>query len=299
MKVWLFPEGVEREYARQLVQLSRRAQRETIDRMKARKLLARRDDGAPVRADAWIDDLSQLFLELLAAMLRPGQETVLRLRDTFTAISQFNDRQWRIQVKAGTGIEIGASGALPPGARMALGSVTDPNSIRAVFGMGVDVYRAEPWLRDLQENWISENTRLIKSIPEKYLADVEQVIRTGVMQGQGNRAIAKELQRVAGISEARAKLIAADQTAKANGSLTRYRQMDLGVKQYKWMSSDDQRVRPTHRDADGNIYDWKRPPSITGAHPGLAIRCRCWASPLLLGVAGDETDPRSLTLEAG
>lgn len=271
-RAWLYPSTAERDYMRQLLAFNKEIQSETLEGMEARILY---------RTDAWSDDLSALMLELLARFLSPGAFQVARLRDTFTAISQFNDRQWRLQVKAGTGVEIGPSGQLPIGARFGLGSTTNPNSVRAVFGMGVDVYRAEPWLVPLRDNWIADNVRLIKSIPEQSLSQVEGVIRRGVAQGLAPKEIQKQIKEQFGVSERRAKVIARDQVAKANAALTEHRQKDLGVESYTWMSSDDARVRPTHKQTDGETYSWSKPPTITGGHhPGQEIMCRCWARPV-------------------
>lgn len=280
-KPWLFPEGIERSYARELINLSRKAQAAAKEKLSARQIVSR-----AVRLDTWSDDLSQIILELLSAMLAPGQEAVFRLRDTFTAVSQFNDTQWRIQVRAGTGVEIGPSGTLPNGARLVTGNMASPDMLRARFGMGVDVYRSEPWLARLQENWIADNTRLIKGLTDSHINNIERVIREGVMGGQSQRTIAKALQALGGISENRAKLIAADQVGKANGALTQHRHEDLGVTRYKWSDSDDRRVRRTHAANNGQIFEWKKGPANTkGRHPGQEIRCRCSAIPVLSDVA--------------
>ncbi|MGN6701474.1 MAG: phage head morphogenesis protein [Burkholderiaceae bacterium] len=290
IRPWLYPSAAERAYMGVLLRLSRQCQRTALSRLAASGLLLKRPDG---RTDDFADTISEFILEVFAALLKPGQEAVFRLRDAFTQVVQFNDRQWRLQVQAGTGVDIGPSGALPPGARMALGNKYDPHAVRAVFGVGVDVYRSEPWLADLQKQWTAENVRLIKSIPDAYMGDVERIIRNGVMAGQSNATIVRQLRDAAGVSERKAKLIAADQIGKANAALTMYRQMDLGVDRYKWMSSHDSRVRPSHRAADGNVYDWKTPPAVTGGHhPGTAIRCRCWAKPILTDLDAAERNPR-------
>lgn len=268
-KVWLFPTNAERDYTHQLVAYSRNIATETQRRIADNDLL---------RLDGWSEDVTAVFVELLSWALAPGQTSTIRLPDIFASINIFNDKQWRLVVKAGTGMEIPPSGQLPPGA-VPYGNVTAPNVLRARFGLGVDVYRSEPWLVPLRDNWIAENTRLIKSIPEQYLGDVEGIVRRGVSQGLASKEISKQIKERTGVSDRRAQLIATDQVGKANGALTEHRQTDLGVKEYEWQDSDDSRVRPTHKDADGKTYSWDKPPSFTGGHPGFAVRCRCWAKP--------------------
>jgi hypothetical protein len=46
---------------------------------------------------------------------------------------------------------------------------------------------------------------------------------------------------------------------------------------YVWLTSGDEKVRPSHAANDGKIFYWSDPPS-TG-HPGEDINCRCVAVP--------------------
>lgn len=269
----LYPHGVERSYTAMLRKLVADMAKETERQLRERKLL---------RLDSWSDDLDALFLYLSAfadALVAP---IVLKLPNIYGAVSKFNDSQWRLVVKAGTGISI-------PSAVGAPGLVSPFSEIVKRFGMGVDVYRSEPWIAELQKNWVSQNTSLIKSVPTQYMARVEQIVRTGVMAGTTSREIAKQVKEASGISDRRAKIIARDQIGKANGELTQYRQTDLGVKEYDWITAHDERVRgnpagrfpravPSHYARDGKRFRWDKPPE--GGHPGMAILCRCFASPV-------------------
>lgn len=245
--------------------------RMTVDGLKERQLM---------RQDAWSEDFAEYMIYLAAAMLNVGDSTALRLPDVFASINKFNDRQWVLQVKAGTGLEIGQTGTLPLGAR-GLGSVSDPKSVRAVFGMGVDIYRSEPWLAALQKNWVAENVSLIRDLPTKYLNQVESIVRVGVMQGSSIKSISAELEKLEGMTKNRAKLIAADQVGKANAALSEHRIQDLGIDSYTWQTSLDERVRHTHMMSQGQEYTFKKgSPHVHGLNPGMDYRCRCWARPI-------------------
>lgn len=270
---WLYPHGVERSYTAMLRKLVADMSRETEKQLRSRELL---------RLDSWSDDLDALFLYLAQfadALVAP---IVFRLPHIYGQVSKFNDQQWRLVVKAGTGISI-------PSAVGAPGLVSPFKEITSRLGMGVDVYRSEPWLAELQKNWVSQNTSLIKSVPSQYMAKVEQIVRTGVMAGTSSREIAKQVKEASGVSDRRAKIIARDQIGKANGELTQHRQTDLGVKEYTWVTAHDERVRgnpagrfpravPSHYARDGKTFSWDKPPE--GGHPGMAILCRCFASPV-------------------
>lgn len=263
----LYPWAAERDYMRSLKAMIYNVHKETMRVFAETQIL---------RMDSWSDDLSAIMRSLSAYAAVQYVQEAQKLPGYFLAINKFNDKQWVLQVKAGTGITLPPLSAIPMG-MTGYGSVTDPRLVRARFGIGVDVYRTEPWLAPLRDNWIAENTRLIKSIPEQYLGEVESLIRRNAGAGLSPKELSKQIYERFEVSESRAKLIAADQTSKANADLTMYRQTDLGITEYTWESSDDARVRPSHREADNKKFSWDKTPAITGAHPGKAIRCRCWA----------------------
>jgi SPP1 gp7 family putative phage head morphogenesis protein len=269
-KAWLHPYSAERAYIKLLADYAKKITGETERAIKTRGLL---------RLDGWSDDLTAVFLELAAQMLGIGETTILRLPEVYAVINRFNDRQWRLIVKAGTGIDI-AQGAGVQRGMFEFPSISDPSTIRARFGIGVDVYRSEPWLAVRQTNWVSQNTNLIKSIAPQYMSNVEGIVRRGVMDGVSPSELAKQIKAASNATKNRAQLIATDQIGKANGELTRHRQIELGVKDYTWITAHDERVRQRHKARDGKEFSWDNPPS--DEHPGMPIRCRCYASPVFI-----------------
>lgn len=145
---------------------------------------------------------------------------------------------------------------------------------------GIDVFSNEPWLKDQSKIFSAQNAQLIKSLPIEELARVSQDVERGLQQGVRFTDIAETIQKSFGITHRRAKLIARDQTQKLNNSLTKLRQQEVGVEEYIWQTSDDERVRQTHKDNDGKKFRWDTPPPITG-HPGNDVNCRCIARPVL------------------
>jgi SPP1 gp7 family putative phage head morphogenesis protein len=130
-----------------------------------------------------------------------------------------------------------------------------------------------------------QNVALIESIAEKLLGDVFRVVTESIIDGTRVETLASRLAERYSVSESRARLIARDQTLKANASLTETRHAQAGVTQYIWSSSRDERVRPTHADLDGSVFSWDDPPvtSEDGArnHPGEDFQCRCVAIPVV------------------
>lgn len=275
-RAWLYPHTAERNYQRMLYSV--------VDAM-AMKYLERLD---LLRIDGWSEDLTAAIEYLLQLGLAAGRAVSLRLPEVYAQVNTFNDRQWRLVVKAGTGMEIGPSSTLPPGA-VRYGNVSSPFQVRARFGLGVDVYRSEPWLAAKQTNWIAQNTALINTIPQQHMAKVETIIRQGVLNGESPKTLAAKIKEAAGATKRRADTIARDQIGKANAELAKERQTELGVNSYTWVTSHDERVRgnpngrypgarPSHFARDTKVFSWDKAPE--GGHPGMAILCRCHASPV-------------------
>ena len=159
-------------------------------------------------------------------------------------------------------------------------------SFKRVLGIDVNNLVTTPAIRNQFNSFVKENVSLIKTIPDQYFARIEQVVHRGAATGRPTKAIAADIQNVYGITKNRAKLIARDQVAKFNGTLTQVRQTDLGISKYTWSTSLDERVRgnpsglypkarPSHYVREGKTFSWDDPPE--DGHPGEPINCRCVA----------------------
>jgi SPP1 gp7 family putative phage head morphogenesis protein len=142
-------------------------------------------------------------------------------------------------------------------------------------------------IRDAMSMAVKANVELITSIPEQYLDKIEQAVMEAMSEGLRHEDIIKEIERIGGVTESRAELIARDQIGKLNSDFNRVRQTDLGIEEYTWSTSGDERVRDEHADLDGQTFRWDDPPP--DGHPGEAIQCRCLATPIFK-LETNETD---------
>lgn len=146
--------------------------------------------------------------------------------------------------------------------------------------IGIDVVQAEPWLVPFSELFIESNVGLIKSIPSRMFGEVREMVENAAVTGRRPEAFAQDIQERFGVSESRAKLLARDQVGKYNGNLSAARQQRLGIKTFIWRTSQDERVRDSHRAKEGQSYEWQDPPHDTGM-PGEDFQCRCTAEPII------------------
>lgn len=148
--------------------------------------------------------------------------------------------------------------------------------------LGIDLLAGDPPLGMLMQTFTIENVSLIKTISSKYFDEIEQSVFRNWRAGVRGTEIMQSLQERYGVSKARARVIARDQTNKLNGQLTEARHKDLGIDQYIWRGVDDERERELHRERHGRVYSWDKPPE--DGHPGEPIQCRCWPEPYIPGV---------------
>ncbi len=147
-------------------------------------------------------------------------------------------------------------------------------------------------IEDAMSMFVSDNVRLIKSINQDLLGKVEEVVYSGIRRGVSFKDLSNELVKSFTITKKRANIIARDQINKLHGDLTRLRHKELGIVEYKWLTSLDSRVRPSHEVLNGRIcsYDdvtlykddvdnkvWSNRSNIGGAlyHPAQEVLCRC------------------------
>lgn len=138
--------------------------------------------------------------------------------------------------------------------------------------VGVDLPDTERFLYSHLELYARDNVNLVTKMAAETLTKIENTVTAGARAGLRHEDIAAEVMRVADVSESRAALIARDQVAKLNGELTRARQTSVGIEEYRWETSGDERVRESHKANDGKVFRWDDPPAETG-HPGEDYQC--------------------------
>jgi len=124
------------------------------------------------------------------------------------------------------------------------------------------------------------NVGLITSISDRYFAEIEQISAKALAVGTRPEVLSKDIQRRYNVGKSRANLIARDQLSKLHGQVAQIRQQGLGIEEYIWQTSEDERVRETHAAHNGETIRWDDPPADTG-HVGQDFQCRCTGSPVL------------------
>lgn len=139
---------------------------------------------------------------------------------------------------------------------------------------------------------IRRNAELIQTLPLDIAERVTDYIGRETLAGRRPEFIADEIRQMfPEASQAKAQLIARTETAKTYTALQWARANELGILAYVWRTSEDQRVRKSHRHMDGVIIFWDDPPSPEALvhekdppapyHSGMIWNCRCGCSPVI------------------
>lgn len=268
---WLYPMAIEIKFRAYLLSIVRMVQAETNRIFPDLSALVN-EASAQQKTDAWSDDINTGFGALQVSVDKHiGADAPAKVAGEVAAnISDWNDTQWRKTMKS---------------------------------VMGVEPFQSEPYLRDMQANFISQNVGLIKSMASDAVKRAETSIRNGITAGNRVESIKKDLKKQFGISENKARLIARDQVGKLNGDLQRARQTGVGVSRYIWRTSEDERVRANHKAMAGRLCRWDDASAywselskswidrsgIGGVllHPGADYQCRCYGEPYFDEIEGD------------
>ena len=157
--------------------------------------------------------------------------------------------------------------------------IRDENAGEMRRVLPISISDQSPEVQAALERFRVENLRLITTVADRLSDDIAATITEAASSGMRVETLRRRIQERFSVSEGRAGVIARDQVLSLNGELTRARHLEAGITRYVWITSQDERVRDSHRVLHGQEFSWDNPPSV--GHPGQDIQCRCIARPVL------------------
>lgn len=130
---------------------------------------------------------------------------------------------------------------------------------------------------------MDDQVHLITSLPTEAAKRVHQLVQMSQLDSTRAESIAQEILRTSDVTEARARLIARTEVARASSVLVQARAEYAGSEGYIWRTSKDARVRDSHAEMEGKYVRWNTPPLLsdgTRTHAGQIYNCRCFAEPV-------------------
>ena len=176
------------------------------------------------------------------------------------------------------------------GKRFAEGSMaqTDRAFAATLRDMGFTIqFKLTPVIRDVLSATIGEQVGLIRGIAERHMADAQGMVMRSITAGYDVGRLRNDLQTTFGMTKKRAALIARDQNSKAVASITRARQIEVGITRAIWLHSLGGKVpRPEHIAMNGKPYDIAKGAFLEGVWtwPGKEVNCRCVSKSIISGL---------------
>ena len=135
---------------------------------------------------------------------------------------------------------------------------------------------------------VRHNFKMIKSIPTKTLEIMEHKYTSTLIEevAKGNLSRGSFRKELASHGHKNAKLIARTESAKLQTAITEVRAKNIGSVAYIWLSSNDRRTRPSHREMNGVVVFWRedaQKPLLDKmrGNAGEFPNCRCDAQPIV------------------
>jgi SPP1 gp7 family putative phage head morphogenesis protein len=179
-------------------------------------------------------------------------------------------------------------------------AVTNAHSWRVAASRslgGKEIYAAlQHELRGSMSTRVNEivqaNAQRIMALPDEIARRTARFIATEQRRGTRAASILAAVQRrLPELADSRAKMLARTSVGAAETALTRARSERIGLNFYQWATSEDSRVRPSHRLMDKVLVSWVDPAnpeklagegSPFGSYaPAQVPNCRCIALPLV------------------
>ena len=173
---------------------------------------------------------------------------------------------------------------------------TDGSFASALRKSGFSVkFQTTKAVRDALDAETFNNVSLIKSIPQKYLNDVQGKVMRSITGGRSMKELTSDLEEVYGLTHKRAALIARDQNNKATAVVHKTRQKEVGINRAVWIHTSASVHPREEHEAWGDeekTYDieqgmWSEVDQEY-VWPGTPINCGCTSMSVVPGM--DEED---------
>jgi hypothetical protein len=280
---WLYPWAVERAYRdyvrNMMISFTDLTKKEILPNLKY--WLDENQDGLRTDVEenegetAVLKEIAEVFLafgalDLLFFSGSGGRNTKSEVKRYGIRAESFNSKEWKKQTKR-------------------------------ILGTPYDM--TDPFISSAVEAWAMRNYELIRSLEQRYIKDLNQIILDAVQRGETSQSVSQKIHALdRNLKGYQVDRLARDQIGKLNGVLNRQRQMNVGISTYIWTTAGDERVRgnpagpfkravPSHYIMSGEICRWddstvywkgkwvKRTGRMPKEHPGEPIQCRCTGLP--------------------
>jgi SPP1 gp7 family putative phage head morphogenesis protein len=133
----------------------------------------------------------------------------------------------------------------------------------------------------------NKNVKLyIKDFSKQSIGSLREAVEKNAQEGYRFDKLQETIRHRYGVTANKAKFLARQETSLFMAKFRKQRFDQAGVRRYRWSTSNDERVRDSHKHLNGRVFGYDQPPITdrsTGAknNPGEDFNCRCVDIPLL------------------
>jgi len=161
----------------------------------------------------------------------------------------------------------------------------------------LDPEMMSPAVKEILKAAVAQSTSFIKSIPDRYLAQISDELLHSIQQGDGLQELIPKLDGYGNQTANWAHNTAMDQTRKTFNALNIGRMHYAGISEGEWIhSGGSQKPRPLHVAFDGHTFNLAEGAPVGDddgdyVQPGEDPNCRCTFTPIISATASnDETE---------
>jgi SPP1 gp7 family putative phage head morphogenesis protein len=152
-------------------------------------------------------------------------------------------------------------------------------SLSKAIGWDSGALMAREGLANEKSPFVIATADYIETLKGDTLKNITSSTLKMMSEGVSLEQAMRRLSGIAGASEARGKTIARTQISQYTGLMSKMRSEKLGITQGIWVTSNDERVRESHKDRQGKVFDLSK-----GCYsdidkqwliPGVDYVCRC------------------------
>lgn len=167
---------------------------------------------------------------------------------------------------------------------------------RAVRGITIAPKLTDVQRRTIADDWANNLQLYIKKWAADEILELRETVQAEAFAGRRAESLQKLIVDQYGVSERKAKFLARQETSLLMSKFHETRYSEVGITEYRWSTSKDERVRHDHKALDKLIFSFASPPVTnekTGArnNPGCDYGCRCIAIPIFRDTPEESRTP--------
>lgn len=151
--------------------------------------------------------------------------------------------------------------------------------------IGIAFVLTEEQQEIIAEEWAENLDLYIRDFLVENILELREDVLDNTSRGGRAENLVDMIMSRYGVTDSKAKFLARQETSLLMSKMRETRYTAAGLEKYKWLTSNDERVRDRHKELNNKVFFWTDPPIVdekgNRANPGEDFNCRCVAVPII------------------